>query len=441
MSDGNPRKTLSIADAVAIIVGIVVGVGIFKTPSMVAASSGSESMVILVWVLGGGISLLGALCYAELTTAFPHAGGDFHYLTRAFGNAPGVLFAWARLAVIQTGSIAMVAFLIGDYASEVYRLGTFSASYYAAFIIMVMTVVNVTGIRQGKWMQRVLISGILLGLLFVAAVGYGFSFPNHAAVQGPSSLSESPAMGKAMIFVLLTYGGWNEAAYLSAEVRDPNRSMVRVLVYSIALITIIYLLINSAFMYSLGLPAMSRSDAIAADMMNIAFGASGAKFISLLVILAALSTMNAAIITGARTNYALGKNFEPLGFLGRWRQPGDTPVNALLLQGAISLVLVLLGTGTRSGFTMMVEYTAPVFWFFLLLVGISVFVLRYKDRDAIRPFRVPLYPFTPLMFCAACVYMLHSSLIHTGKGSLLGVAVLLAGIPLLMMRKSWRKKP
>ncbi len=439
MSDAEPRRTLTVIDGIAIIVGIVVGVGIFKTPSLVASSSGSEGMLLLVWLLGGVISLLGALCYAELATSYPHAGGDYHYLTRAFGSAPGFLFAWARMTVIQTGSIAMVAFLVGDYASEVFRLGEYSASYYAAGIIILLTVLNVIGIRQGTWTQRVLFSAILLGLVFIAVAGYTCTPPHPDIPVHQAPRHETASLGRAMIFVLLTYGGWNEAGYLSAEVRDPGRSMIRILLVSIGVITAIYLVINAVFMNSLGMAGMSSSQVIAADMMDKALGAGGARFISGLVILAALSTMNATIITGARTNFALGRNFSPLGFMGRWERLRDTPVNALLLQGAVALLLVALGTGSRNGFAMMVEYTAPVFWFFLLLVGTSVFVLRRRDAHRERPFRVPLYPFTPLVFCAVCVYMLHASLVHTGRGSLLGVAVLLTGIPVLLLGKTGRK--
>ena len=440
VSDADPRETLTVADAVAIIVGIVVGVGIFKTPSIVASSSGSEGMLLFVWLLGGMISLLGALCYAELATTYPHAGGDYHYLTRAFGHTSGFLFAWARMTVIQTGSIAMAAFLIGDYASEIFRLGGNSASYYAAIIIAVLTAVNMRGIRQGKWTQRILIALILMGLVFVAAAGYALVPARTPDPSGQASLSGGPALGRAMIFVLLTYGGWNEAAYLSSEVRGPRNNMARVLLISIALVTGVYLAINAVLMNTLGLSGMSSSQAVAADLMDKALGETGVKIISTLVILAALSTVNAAIITGARTNYALGRNFGPLRFLGRWQDSGQTPVNALVLQGAIALILVVLGTGTRSGFVMMVEYTAPVFWFFLFLVGVSVFVLRRRDVHAVRPFRVPLYPLTPLVFCLVCLYMFHASLVHTGKGSLLGVGVLLAGVPMLLLRNRGGRK-
>jgi len=430
-----PRETLSVVDAMAIIVGIVVGVGIFKTPSIVAASAGSEGMLILFWLTGGAVSLVGALCYAELTSTYPHAGGDYYYLHRAFGSTPAFLFAWARMAVIQTGSIAMAAFIIGDYASEVLRLGHYSSSLYAAFTIIFLTAVNAAGIKQGKWTQRIFTAGIILGLLIISAAGLFLAEPQTATQTG-RVLTGKAALGTAMIFVLLTYGGWNEAAFLSAEVRSTRRNMVKVLLFSIGTITIIYLLINLALVKSLGLSGMAGSPAVMTDLTRKVFGENGARFISLLILLAALSTMNGVIITGARTNYALGQDYSLLSFLGRWQGQRNTPVNALMLQGGIALLLVLIGTGTRDGFVMMVEYTAPVFWLFLLLVGISIFVLRYKNPNFPRPFSVPLYPFVPLLFCLVCAYMLYSSLVYTGNGSLVGVGVLLAGIPVLV----WQKK-
>lgn len=437
-NSADSEKTLSVIDAVAIIVGVVVSVGIFKTPSIVAANSGNKGIVLLVWLLGGVFSLVGALCYAELTSTYPHTGGDYHYLNRAFGNYPAFMFAWARMTVIQTGSIAVFAFLIGDYASEVFKLGGYSASYYAGLTIIILTGINIVGIRQGMRMQKLLITAIVLGLLFVIALGFSIVSPPVTLKYGSSPTAAG--LGTAMIFVLFTYGGWNEAAYLSAEVRDPGRNMVRSLIYSIGIITTIYVIINFVFLKSLGLSAMSHSEVVAADLMRQVLGEGGAKFISLLIVIAALSTMNGVIITGARTNYALGRDFALFGFLGHWDEKGGTPINALLFQGAIALVLVILGTITHSGFEMMVEYTAPVFWFFFLLVGISLFVLRRIEPNTFRPFRVPFYPFTPLLFCAVCVYMLQSSLAYTGIGALLGIGVLLAGIPLLLLKRPRREK-
>jgi amino acid transporter len=439
LSASRPRETLSITDAVAIIVGMVVGVGIFKTPSIVAASADSELMLILFWVLGGLASLIGALCYAELTSTYPHAGGDYHYLNRAFGVVPSFLYAWARMAVIQTGSIAMVAFLIGDYASAIFRIGAYSTSLYAGTTILILTAVNIAGIRQGKWTQKILISVTMAGLFVVAAAGIFLTEPQTAAAAAVGTGRIVPggvALGTAMIFVLLTYGGWNEAAFLSAEVKSTRRNMVKVLLLSIGMITIIYLLINLALLKSLGLADMAASEAVMADMMRRVFGQNGARFISVLILIAAISTMNAAIITGARTGYALGRDYTILNFLGRWQGHRHTPVNALLLQGGVALLLVILGTGTRDGFVMMVEYTAPVFWLFFLMVGISIFVLRLKNAGEHRPFAVPLYPLTPMVFCMICLFMLYSSLAYTGSGAFFGVGVLLAGIPLMLLQKS-----
>ncbi|OPY64604.1 MAG: Serine/threonine exchanger SteT [Syntrophorhabdaceae bacterium PtaU1.Bin034] len=421
-------------DGVAIVVGMVVGAGIFKTPSLVAANCSSTEAVLLLWLAGGAISLVGALCYAELTSAYPHPGGDYHYLNRAFGTIPSFLFAWSRMTVIQTGAIAMHAFLIGDYASQVAKLGPYSSSVYAVISIALLTTINIIGMKQGKWTQNLLTGAIVLGLVSVVALGLTAS-PGRAVLEESNRGTAGGSLGLAMIFVLLTYGGWNEIAYLSSEVRKARKNMVRVLLYGIGAITVIYLTVNYTFLRALGLQATASSEAVAANVMRSIFGEAGVTYITLLVVFTVLSSMNAIIITGSRTNYAFGRDFFLFSFMGRWQSGANTPVNALLFQGIASLVLVFLGTGTRSGFAMMVEYTAPVFWLFFLLVGISLFVLRRKEGAIVRPFRVPLYPLTPLIFCGVCLYMLYSSIMYTGTGGLIGLVVLLAGIPFVLFRK------
>jgi amino acid transporter len=236
-----------------------------------------------------------------------------------------------------------------------------------------------------------------------------------------------------MIFVLLTYGGWSEAAYLSAEIEDVQRNMVRVLVGSIGAIALVFLLVNFAYLKGLGLDAIASSEAVAADLLRQVLGEAGAQFISLLVAVSALGAIQGTIFTGARTNYALGQDWKLFSWLGRWDERTQTPLNALMVQGIIALALIWLGTLTRNGFTTMVEYTAPVFWFFLLLTTLSLFVLRTVEPELSRSFRVPLYPLTPLLFCATCVYMLQASLTYTGIGALVGVVVLLSGVPLLLV--------
>lgn len=434
-------STLSTLDVVALTVGVVIGASVFKTPALVAGNTGTGSMMLFAWVLGAGVSLVGALCYAELTTAYPHAGGDYYYFQRAFGGWVAFLFAWARLVVIQTGSITLLAFVFGDYASELWSLGSYSSSIYAALAILGLTALNVAGVRQGKHVQRGLTIATIVGLFVIVGAGL-FLAPDPAAANAAASSSGggTGSFGMAMVFVLLTYGGWNEAAYLSAEVRDVRRNMTQGLFLSLFLIAVLYLLVNWAYIQGLGLAGMSNSDVVAADLMRVALGESGAQLLSLLVIAAALSSTNATIFTGARTSFALGRDFSLFRFLGRWEDDAETPANALLVQCGIALALVGVGAATRQGFESMVDYTAPVFWLFFGLAGVSLFVLRWKEPDIHRPFRVPLYPATPIAFCAACVYMFWSSVVYTGVGALLGVGVLLIGVPLLLLRRDRNPK-
>jgi amino acid transporter len=430
-----PRRLLSLGDVMAIIVGIVVGAGIFKTPSLVAANSGSESAMLLAWLLGGLVSIAGALCYAELVTAWPHTGGDYHYLTRAYGHRVSFLFVWARMAVIQTGSIAFLAFVFGDYASQLLPLGSYSSPLYAAFVVIGITALNVSGLQPGRWTQNLLTTVEVLGLLAVILAGLFWAVPaseSVAASMPPPSSGSSGAWGLAMVFVLLTYGGWNEAAYVSAEMRGNGRKVALALLLSLGIVTALYLLVNLAYLRGLGLAGMAASQTIAADLMRRAIGGGGAELVSLLVAISALTSVNATTITGARTSYALGRDYKLFSFLGHWSGRANTPANALLVQGGVALALVLLGTLTRQGFSTIVEYTAPVFWLFFLLSGISLFVLRVKEPQVRRPFRVPLYPVTPLIFCASSLYMLWSSLVYTGVGALAGVLILLAGVPFLV---------
>ncbi len=429
-TDRPPRSILTVPDGSALVVMMVLGAGIFKTPSLVAAHCQSVAGVLLLWLAGGAISLAGVLCYAELTSAYPHPAGDYHYIERAFGEAPAFLFAWSRLAVIQTGLIAMQAFLIGDYASEVIRLGPYSSSVYAVCAIILLTFINMMGVTQGNRTRIVLISAIGLGLISVI----GFGLAAAPDVSRTAASVGAGGVGAALIFVLLTYGGWSEIAYFSSEVRQARKNMVRMLLCGIGSLTLIYLALNYVLLRSLGLEACASTGAVASDVVRGILGEPGAASMGLVVVCAALSGMNVVITTGFRTSGTLGRAFPLFGFLCRW--DACAPVNALLLQSTAALALVLIGTGSGSGFSMMVAYTAPVFWLFFLLVGLSLFVLRKNERAVARPFRVPLYPATPLIFCGVCLYMLYSSIAYTGKGGLIGIGVLLTGIPLFLIRRS-----
>jgi basic amino acid/polyamine antiporter, APA family len=428
-----PQPALRMSDAIALIVGIVVGAGIFRTPSLVAANTDSAGAFLGVWILGGVVSLVGALCYAELTTTFPHTGGDYHFLTRAFGKRLAFLFAWARLSVIQTGSIALLAFIIGDYLTQIYSLGTYSPVLYAALVVSLLTGINIIGVRFGTGAQKLLTIVEVTGILLITVAGFFFApAAGSAPVSATAAAAPASSLGMALVFVLLTFGGWNEAAYISAELRTGRRGMAKALILGILIITAVYLLVNLAYLKGLGLGAMAQSAAVAGDLMRVSFGEGGVVLIGLLVSVSALTSANATIFTGARTNYALGRDFHLFRALGKWNHQTSVPVNAFIVQGLISLALLALGLITRRGFETIVEYTAPVFWFFFLLVGIALFVLRRKEPALERPFRVPFYPVTPLIFCLTSAYLLYSSLMYTGLGAMVGVGVLMTGVLVLL---------
>jgi APA family basic amino acid/polyamine antiporter len=267
-------------------------------------------------------------------------------------------------------------------------------------------------------------------MLAVAGIGMmGFGSP--PAVESPVDGGSYGMLGLAMVFILVSYGGWNEAAYLSGDVRDAARDMVRILLMGTTTVTLIYVLVNIGYLLTLGLDGIRQSDAVAADVMRAALGPNGATIVSVVVCVAALSTMNAIIFTGARLYHALGQDLALMRFRVR-DSVRDNPRYAIVLQSAVAMALILFGALAQSGFRAMVEYTAPVFWSFLLLVGLSLFILRRRDPGRPRPFRVPLYPVTPALFCLVCAYLVYSSFVFTGRDGLFGIAVLLAGIPVLV---------
>jgi amino acid transporter len=380
---------------------------------MVAGITQDAGWLILVWILGAIISLAGALCYAELCTRYPHAGGDYHFLTKAYGKDLSFLYAWAKAMVINTGAIALLAFVFGDYMSKVLSLGTYSAALWAFSIVVLLTITNIIGLQASARIQTALIVFEVLGLLAIVVAGFFAATPETV----PSSAFEnSPPLGLlglAMVFVLLTFGGWNEAAYISSEVRGGPRAIVGVLVISLSVITAIYLLVNIALLWGLGLTGLAGSKTAGADVLGLLVGPWAERALGLLVAIAALTSINATMIVGARTNYALGKDWVSLKGLSQWQGARGVPITSYLVQAAISLALIVFGAFQSDGFEAMVEFTAPVFWSFLFLVGVSLFIARWRDprgSDTTELFRVPLYPVTPLIFCLACGYLAYSSI-------------------------------
>jgi len=426
--------------------GIVIGSGIFMAPAMVAMFTDNATQMLTAWAIGGLLCLCGALCYAELSTMHPHAGGEYVYLTRAFGKPVGFFFVWARTMVIQTGSIAAAAYIFGVYAAKLLPIGSASPLLYALSAATILTVLNAVGLRTEKWTQNLLTAAKLLGVAAIVAVAF-WAAPAEGSAATDSAPTGGGSFGLAMVFVLYAFGGWNEAAYVAGEVRHARRHMLRVLVVSILALTALYLTVNLAYLHILGSKGMGSSRAIAADAVEAVLGSHGATAVSVLVAISALGAMNGCIFTGSRAVWAVGSDFPAFRPLARWHRRFRTPFNAIVLQGAIAVVLILLPgispylrETLGSGFEAAVSYTAPVFWTFLLLTGLSLLVLRQKDPTARRPFRVPLYGVPVVVLVAMSGYMVYSSLAYAKAGSLLGVAVLAAGLPpYLLLRRSGRR--
>ncbi|MGA2032065.1 MAG: amino acid permease [Thermoguttaceae bacterium] len=403
-----PRRQLTLLDSTSIIVGIIIGSGIYRSSPLIAGSVPNTAWLIGVWILGGLLSLVGALCYAELANAYPREGGDYVYLTRALGRKMGFLFAWSQLWIVRPGSIGLLAYVFASYANQLRPVGNGPPALmaYAVLAVLLLTAINLLGLREGKWTQNLLTVIKILGLAAIVVVGLCAASPAAA----PAATMRQPDYRTAMIFVLFTYGGWNEMAYVGAEVRDPAKNILRALVLGTTAVTVIYVLVNLAFVHALGFAGVGRSQAVAADVLRTALGPWGAKAISVLICISALGAINGMIFTGARIYFAMGSDHRRFAWLAAWNARRDTPVRSMLVQAAIVLALVVGFGWSKDGFETLTYFTTPVFWIMFLLVGASLFVLRYREPHAPRPYRVPLYPLTPAIFCLSSLFMVYASM-------------------------------
>lgn len=445
-----PRRHASSIYVAMLAVGMVVGAGIFKSPALVADAAGNSTWLFAAWAIGGLVTLIGALCYAELSTAFPHPGGDYHFLRLAFGGRWAFLFAWARFTVINSGSIALLGYVLGDYFNIVLPLGAAGAPIYAALSVVILTAFNLRGAGRGHDAADYSLTGLeVVGLLAMVGAAVALILQGVPAAERLSadSISAPPAaFGYALVYALLAFGGWSEIATLSAEVRDPRRGMVRALVLAVGLITLLYLAVNWAFWYGLGVEGLAASATPAADLIAKAFGPWAGLVTALAIAFAVITSINATIVVGARTTFACAQDWPALTAIGRWDARRQSPSAAIWAQGLIALSLVIFGA-FYSGFATLVDYTAPVYWLFLTMSGLAVIVLRFRQPEAERPFKTPLYPLLPAVFVLSSLAMLASSLSYamseSSAGALVSVSVLASGVGALvvMVRLGGAKLP
>ncbi|QDV52393.1 APC family permease [Gimesia fumaroli] len=459
-------QKLSLWDTVNIIIGIVIGVSIFKVPSAVFSFSGSIEAGFVVWGLGGILMLAGALCYSELAAAIPETGGDYVFLSRTYGHGTGFLFGWAQFIVINPANIGIMSYVFADYAvSFLQGPNTETSNSWtvtlASLSVCSLIFLNLLGLVVGKWAQNILTLAKVIGLAAIAGAGIYLGMTNTTPVpETVGGESGSGAnLGLAMVFVLYAFGGWNDAAFVAAEVKEPGRNIPRALMVGTIGILLIYLLINAAYLFGLGYQGLLDSPTPAATLLGNAWGDPGQKLISVIIMISSLGAINGLILTGSRVNVRLGMDHRFFAMLARWNHRVNAPIYSLLTQGLISVaMIVLVGTGAGQsllelpfqllnwdiikwedyggGFETLLAATAPLFWIFFLLTGLSLILLRFKLPDLKRPFRVPLYPITPLLFCGTSLYMLYSSLMYAWGLTLLGVIPILIGVPLYWMSRN-----
>ncbi len=414
-----PGKSLSLFDSTCIIVGIIIGAGIYETSPMVAACLGGWGGTFAIWLAGGLLALCGALCYAELASTYPSQGGDVVYLAHAYGSWAGFLFGWSQMIVIRPADIALMAYVFARYAASLYAPIPDPIPVYAAGAVMALTAISILGVHESKWVQNILTSAKVAGIAFIIVAGLLSS-----GGEIPSFRSEVSFEGLklGMILVLYTYGGWNEVAYVAAEIRNPRKNIVRALVLGTVAVTVLYLLINGAFFKALGYGGIIESDAVAVDAVATVLPNMAGRVVAVIICISALGAVNGLIFTGARISYALGAGHKIFRQLGKWHPRLGTPVAALVLQGFLSLGIILMA----GSFIDTILYSAPAVWLFFLGSGVSLFVLRKREPCRDRPFKVTGYPVVPIVFCATCAFMLYGSASYAFSERPIGLLVLFA---------------
>jgi len=418
--DNGPGRELSLFDSICIIVGIVIGAGIYEITPTVAGCMGGWAGILGIWLIGGLLAFTGALCYAELAAAYPREGGDYVYQTRAFGSWVGYLFGWSQLVIIRPGDIALMAFVFARYAVTLYAPWENMLPIYATLSVVLLTLINILGVKQGKWAQNLLTVIKSAGILAIVAAG--FLAPPPSPVPAAASGITLDGFKLALILVLFAFGGWNEMAYVAAEVKHPKRNIARALVTGTVLVIGIYMLVNGAFLHALGPAGMSSSEAIAVDALAVTAPGSAAKIISIIICISALGAVNGLIFTGARISYAMGADHRSFRFLGKWSGRFGTPARSLIVQGAISLAILFFA----GSFIDTILYSAPVVWLFFLGTGISVFMLRRREPHVERPYKISGFPVPALIFCAACLFMFYSSFTYALAMKPIGLTIALS---------------
>jgi APA family basic amino acid/polyamine antiporter len=459
--------TLGLFSAVMLVAGGVIGSGIFRKAGVMAGQVGSPEVLLGVWVVAGVVSILGTLSNAELASMMPSTGGQYVYLRRAFGPFVAFIYGWALLAVIQTGSIAALAYVFAEYTTRLVPLPEASAALagfafhvpfigdvapfrdlgikgLAAAVIIGLTIVNYLGVKFGEVVQNIFsiakmaaMVGLVVVVIFTPNVGTAQNLTIASATIHPVGLAWWIAVAAALQGAFWAYDGWHKITYIGDELKSPQRDLPRSLCLGILLVTALYLLLSVTYSYVMPIDQMAQSKLVAADVAELCF-AGGGKWIAAAVMTSTFGAANAVILTSARVYYSMSKDGLLPRSIGETHARFHTPGASLIVQGIWSVLLLFSGT-----FDTLTDTLIFVSWFFYVANAWAVITLRRKEPDAARPFRVPGYPWVPLVFVAfGLVYLVltigndltaYRAAVAAGKPALLncalGLALVLTGAP------------
>ncbi|HET7841243.1 MAG TPA: amino acid permease [Terriglobia bacterium] len=429
-------RAVGFTGSTAIVIGTIIGSGIFLVPHDVAQQVSSARALMLVWIVGGILSLGGALSLAELGAATPDAGGVYVYLRQAYGKVFAFLYGWAALLVIESGSIATLAVAFSIYAAAFVPLSAVEQKLISAGVIAILSIVNILGVRKGAAVQTIFMIAKLAGL----AIIMGFAIfrtvaPVEASAPLPTAQTTFSSFGIALIGVLWAYQGWHMLSYAAGEVRDPSRVLPRSYLVGTTVIVAVYLAANLAYLRVLPLAALAQHQRVAAEAMTLLAGPRGAAFVSALILCSIFGALNGNVLGGARVYFAMARDGVFFKSVGRIHSKFETPAVAIVVQGIWSAVLAASGTYKQL-------YTYVIFtgWIFYGAAVLAVIAVRRKQPELPRPYRVWGYPVMPIAFALASLVIVASTLVGSPKESGIGLALVLAGVPIYFAWNWWRSR-
>lgn len=433
----NLVRSLSLTDATLLVIGCIVGVGIFRTASSIAGYLAHPGLILILWLVGGLVSLCGALCYAELAAMFPASGGDYVYITKVYGRFAGFLFGWTKLFIERTGTIAILGFVFAEYFSRVIPYDAQTLRWVAAGSILLLTAVNMAGIRWGTYVQNIFTVLKIAALASIIFAGLSL-LGNHrpAPVNWSVPALDVPlvqSMGVAFVFVLWTFGGWTEAAYVGEEVKDPTRNIPRSIIFGVLLTTALYLGVNWSYLLFVPVDALPTTPLVASHVMHAALGNAGAVFIAWMVACSAFGALNGYILTGGRILYAMAQDHPVFAKLGAVHPSFRTPALALWTNALIAVLLIFTKT-----FEQIMTYSTVVISVFFVMAVIGVILLRRDKPRQPRPYKAWGYPLTPILFALVMSGFILDVCLKEPDETLFGLLLLVVGLPLYRKSRAAR---